>query len=343
MSSASGILKIGWRETIFQVVVLALVFIFYCFDRHDMEVINYKVAFLSSYVVAATIINYWLLPLLLYRKKHVAFILSIIILISIVIILEEWFWEPIYFEGRRADHFPGVFFSLADILPVITILVGSKFAWDVFKKQHQLEELNSVIRESELQYLKSQINPHFLFNNLNNLYSYAIENSPKTPTIILELSSVLRYMLYECREEYVPLHKELEHLENFTKLNELQIEDRGKITFEKSEVPPGFRIAPLILIVFVENAFKHSQSSQSEDIEINIKTRITEDGNLYFECRNSFNPTTNTDKLTHGIGLENVKKRLQLMYPHLHMLEISQDKQYFTVHLHIHLNKGNKS
>lgn len=343
MGSDTVISKISWREIIFQIAILALVFIFYCFDRHDMEIINYRVAFLSSYVIAATVINYGLLPRFLYQKKHISFILSIILVIALVIVVEEWFWEPIYFEGKRAKYFPGIFYSLADILPVISILVGSKFAWDVIRKQNQLEELNSVVRDSELQYLKSQINPHFLFNNLNNLYSYAIENSPKTPTIILELSSVLRYMLYECREEYVPLHKELEHLENFTKLNELQIEDRGKITFDTSEVPPGFKIAPLILIVFVENAFKHSQSSQSEDIEIKIKTRINDDGYLYFECINSFNPTTNTEKLTQGIGLENVKKRLQLIYPHLHSLDISQDNRYFTVHLHIQLNKGKKS
>lgn len=343
MSLETSMSKITWKEVLFQIAIHGLVFIFYCFDRHDMQVMNYRVAFLTSYIIAGIIINYWLLPLFLYRKKHLAFILSTVLLISIVIIVEEWFWEPLYFEGKRAANFPGIFFSLTDILPVISILVGSKFGWDVFRKQNQLEELNSVVRDSELQYLKSQINPHFLFNNLNNLYSYAIENSPKTPTIILELSSVLRYMLYECREEYVPLHKELEHLENFTKLNELQIEDRGQISFEKSDVPPGFKIAPLILIVFVENAFKHSQSSQSEDIEINIKTKITEEGNLYFECINSFNPTTNTESLTHGIGLKNVRKRLELIYPNLHRLDIKQDKRYFTVHLHIHLNNGNKS
>ena len=94
------------------------------------------------------------------------------------------------------------------------LLVGFKFAWDAQNKQTELEQLRNVVTESQLQFLKSQINPHFLFNSLNNLYSYALENSPKTPEIILELSSLLRYMLYECQEEQVPLSKEVKYLED---------------------------------------------------------------------------------------------------------------------------------
>lgn len=131
-----------------------------------------------------------------------------------------------------------------------------------------------MVKDSELQFLKSQINPHFLFNNLNNLYSHAIENSPKTPSIIIELSSVLRYMLYDCKENYVSLEKEISHLKNFTELYKLQIEHRGNIqfktdTFENSK----FKIAPLILMVFIENAFKHSTSNQSDNIHITINVK----------------------------------------------------------------------
>lgn len=110
-----------------------------------------------------------------------------------------------------------------------------------------------MVAESRMQFLKSQINPHFLFNNLNNLYAYALENSPKTPKIILELSALLRYMLYDCQADYVPLAKEIKCLNDFINLQELQIENRGTIEFNISGKAENQLVAPLILIVFIEN------------------------------------------------------------------------------------------
>jgi LytS/YehU family sensor histidine kinase len=226
------------------------------------------------------------------------------------------------------------------VLPVIAILSGFKFAWDAISSQSEVEKLRTSAQENELQFLKSQINPHFLFNNLNNLYSYAIDNSPKTPAIILELSSVLRYMLYDCKEKYVPLSKEIEHLKNYTQLSELQIENRGTVDFKTGITGSGYRIAPLILTVFVENAFKHSTASQSEDIFISVDITVSENGLLEFKCANSFRRETNTDDLSHGIGLQNVKKRLRLIYPRAHNLTIYETDTSYSVKLSIDLKKG---
>ena len=177
-----------------------------------------------------------------------------------VIIVEEMVLEPLLFPGtRRGNEFPGIYVSLLGVLPVMCILSGFKFGWDALKKQAQIDELESTIQESELQFLRNQINPHFLFNNLNNLYSYALQESPKTPEIILEMSGVLRYMLYESKEQFVSLKKELEQLGNFILLYKLQIEDRGEVRFNVDKIEGEYKIAPLILIVFIENAFKYSQ------------------------------------------------------------------------------------
>ncbi|WP_238934541.1 sensor histidine kinase [Aurantibacter crassamenti] len=258
-------------------------------------------------------------------------------MVAIIIAVEELILERIYYPDTRGQHFPGVIYSLLDVMPVITILAGFKFAWDASKKQLEVEELRLSIRDSELQFLKSQINPHFLFNNLNNLYSYAIMQSPKTPSIILELSSVLRYMLYDCKEKYVALSKEIEHLKNFTKLNELQIEERGTVTINTSTTETGFKIAPLILNVFIENAFKHSTASQSKDINIKIDLTVNDAGILDFKCNNTFQPVGNTDSLSKGIGLQNVKKRLQLLYPDAHELQISESENNYGVSLKMQL------
>jgi two-component system LytT family sensor kinase len=204
-------------------------------------------------------------------------------------------------------------------------------------KQREVEVLQSVIKESELQFLKSQVNPHFLFNNLNNLYAYAIENSPKTPEIILELSSVLRYMLYDCQVELVALTKEVEQMQNFINLNELQIEERGEIKIETKNIRGNYKIAPLILIVFIENAFKHSTASLTENIKIDISVELLDRGILKFICKNNHQPQSNTDNLTHGIGLANVRKRLELLYPNAHQLIITGDENWYEVDLEIGL------
>lgn len=334
--------NIHWRKTkeiLFQIVLHVLVFIFYSFDKNNPQIEAHQVIFFLNYAVATSIISYLLLPRFFYQKKYLHFFIYLILTIAAVIVLEEFVLEKIYFPDTKGMRFPGIFYTLLDILPVISILSGFKFAWDAMEKQREVEQLQTAMKESELQFLTSQINPHFLFNNLNNLYSYAITNSPKTPEIILELSSVLRYMLYECRAKYVPLTKEIKQLENFFNLYELQIEERGTLQFTTQNIRGGYQIAPLIMIVFIENAFKHSTASQSEDIFIEVHLELLDAGVLTFYCKNSFRPQSNTDSLSKGIGLENVQKRLQLLYPDSHELEIRKGEEEFEVRLRIELRE----
>ena len=328
------------RELIFQVVLHILVFVFYSYDRRHPEIDIYEVTFFLSYVFAGLIITYYLMPKFLYQKKHWKFFGSVLLVIVGVILLEELVLEQIFFPGtKRARAFPGVYYALFEVVPVIAIFCGFKFGWDALQKQKQIDELKSTVEESELQFLRSQINPHFLFNNLNNLYSYALENSPKTPEIILEMSGVLRYMLYECKEKYVPLKKEVEQLHNFIKLYKLQIEDRGKVRFETHQIKSGYQVAPLILIVFIENAFKHSQSGQSSNIKIDIG--VSQKGNqLQFTCSNNFESADQLDTVANGIGLRNVKKRLELLYPNKHQLQIEKKNNQFSVMLTMELEKS---
>jgi len=327
------------KEVIFQVLLHIVLFLFFSFDRNQPQIQEFKVVAFINYALGALVINYVLLPHFFYRKKYLQFFLYVAIMVAVIIAVEELVLEQIYYPDTRGRYFPGVIYSLLDVMPVITILAGFKFAWDASKKQLEVEQLRSSVQESELQFLKSQINPHFLFNNLNNLYSYAIAQSPKTPSIILELSSVLRYMLYDCKEKFVALPKEIEHLKNFTKLNELQIEERGKVTFNTENMQLGYVIAPLILTVFVENAFKHSTASQSNGIFIKVDVKISNKGVLDFECRNSFRPMGNTENLSQGIGLENVKKRLQLLYPNAHDLSIDESDGVYIVQLKLQLKQ----
>lgn len=333
-------------EIVFQAILLILVFVFYAFDRNyktaGVAVEPYKIAFFMNYAAAALLINYVLLPKFLYQKKYVHFALCTAAVVALVIFVEEGVIEQIYFPDTRGKGFPGVFANLVTSLPVISILTGFKFAWDVLARQRKMEEMQMLIKESELQYLKSQINPHFLFNNLNNLYAYALEQSPKTPEIILELSDVLRYMLYDCKASYVYVKQELAQLQNFVRLSELQIEERGEVEFKSEIEDDEFLIAPLILNVFVENAFKHSLSSKAAEMCIKIKCQLRADGAFTFSCQNSFSAQTNAKQLAQGIGLENVKKRLNMIYSKSHTLTITDADGWYAVQLKINLHKQSR-
>ncbi len=328
-----------FNELLFQVMLNILVFIFFAFDRRIPGIDFMQIYFYVNYAIAAFVINYFLLPRFLYNNRYWEFIVYATVVVAFVIFIEEAFLEQIFYPDTRGKKFLGIFYNLLSTMPTLTILVGFKFAWDAIIKQRELQQLKSLIKESELQFLKSQINPHFLFNNLNNLYANAVEQSPATPKIILELSSVLRYMLYECKAEYVPLKKEIEHLENYINLSELQIEGRGQVHVEIGNIPSTYHIAPLILSVFIENAFKHSVSSQTDHIDITIKVKVDDDGKLHFHCNNTYLEQSNTESLDHGIGLDNVRKRLELIYPHSHNLKIDTSDGHYDVELSIDLTK----
>lgn len=331
------------KELLFQIILHLMVFYFLTIDNERGRVIYelgwFQVASFLNYILANILISYVLLPKFFYNKKYLQFSIFFLLIVMTVIFIEEYFLDELFFPGTRRADVKGVFLSLGETLSVLVTLAGMKIAWDSINRQKELDQLKITVKESELSFLNSQINPHFLFNNLNNLYSYAVEQSPKTPEIILGLSGVLRYMLYECREKTVPLFSEIEHLKNFIQLYELQIEERGTVDFKIQNVNNHYQIAPLILNVFVENAFKHSQTGQSEEIQISVSARVNSRGEFEFTCINNFEESEFEENNHHGIGLENVKKRLFLLYPDKHQLTIQKSKNVYSVSLIIQLEE----
>ncbi|UYQ95614.1 histidine kinase [Chitinophaga horti] len=334
------------KEAIYQTVIVFVLMIFFSFSLDGSQHQSLqslfkpsKLAFFANYLAAAMIINYVLLPMFYYRKRMLLFVAALAVLITLVIMVDEYVLEQIFFPDTRGTYFPGLAFTLVETLPIIIIMVAFKLAWDSNHKQRELERLKSLMKESEIEFLKSQINPHFLFNNLNTLYAYAIDRSPKTPSIILELSAVLRYMLYECKTDFVALTTEIQHLENYVALNQLQIGERGKIRFSKEIEHLTFTIPPMVLIVFVENAFKHSAGSQAGNIDIDVQVRVSEQGLLTFSCRNNYSQHYPSSGLAKGIGLENVKKRLDLQFRSEHTLDIQDNGQLFAIELTMRLKK----
>jgi LytS/YehU family sensor histidine kinase len=197
-------------------------------------------------------------------------------------------------------------------------------------RQSEREKLNA-----ELSYLKAQINPHFLFNTLNSIYSLAIEKSDQTPAAIVKLSGMMRYVISDAGHHLVSLSKEIEYLHNYIELQKVRFGNAVSLSFKVTGVYAGEQIAPLILISFVENAFKHGINA-AEDSDIRIEINITSH-QLHFT---SFNNKVTIQKMPEdrgGLGIDNTKKRLELLYPGRHTLEITDDPLYFSVSLLLQL------
>lgn len=331
------LLKRANREFLFLGIFIALLIFLDTFDRTEPGLQWHKIAYKLNYIGAALFVNYFLIPRYFYTKKYSAFTFGFLIVLVVVVFVDEYFVEWLFY--RNSARYENVLFlmTLIQSLPTILLVIGFKFAWDAFQKQQKIDSLKRMVAENELQFLNSQINPHFLFNNLNNLYAYALDNSPKTPEIILQLSSILRYMLYDCRDKTVLLSKELDNLNDYVQLSKLQLAEEGGVTFNIEGIPGELRIAPLILIVFVENAFKHAPASQVNNVKINISVKIM-DNTLKFLCENNYSEESNTRNLPNGIGLKNVQERLDLSYADRHKLNIEKKKDWYKVFLEIDLS-----
>ena len=324
------------KELLYLIVSHLLLFLVTAVSMRDPEIQLFEVLAFVNYAIGAFIISYLLLPRFYSNKKLVGLIIYSSIVVLCIILVEELILERIFFADNRGKQM-NIIFTVLQVFPKIMMLVGFKLGWDSLTIRNEMEKLKNLATQNELQFLQSQINPHFLFNNLNNLYSYALEKSDKTPEIILQLSGLLRYMLYECKEEYVSLRKDVDQLSNFIALNELQIENRGIVTFTTSDNLDRYKIAPLLLIVFVENAFKHSVSSLSDEIKISVDVKVNEEGKLQFSCENSYSESTNIDNIANGIGLVNVEKRLELIYKDRYNLKSSSQDGVYRVLLNIDL------
>lgn len=214
---------------------------------------------------------------------------------------------------------------------------------DWAKHQREKKELERQNLQSELNFLRSQVNPHFLFNTLNSLYALTLKKSDKAPETVLKLSEIMRYMLYESNEKKVPLSKELSYMRNYLELESLRHGDRTDIKLDIKGNINGQEIAPLLLIPFVENAFKHGAQRASDLNYVHIDLSVDKN-QLNFSVKNS-KPDNNlldiidsNNKKSGGIGLVNVKRRLNLIYQDNYELTINNESECFDVNLIISLN-----
>lgn len=290
--------------------------------------------------IAIFYINYLIiLPKLLNKKKYLWCALSMILLVLVGGLfkygLAKVFEDIVLVRGTKKEYhlsfkdyylgalFIGCFF--------IFLSTAFKFMVDWFVNEKVKSNLENEKLTAELAFLKSQINPHFLFNTLNNIYSLAYQHSEKTPAAILKLSEIMRYMLYESNEELVDLSKEIRYLENYIELQKLRFKNHAFVNLVITGMAQNQKIMPLVLISFVENAFKHGVATEEQNpIDIYIKI---EPDKIIFKVSNKVNQS-NKDE-SGGIGLLNVKRRLDLFYKDHYCLKIENNSGFYAAELQL--------
>ena len=314
----------------------------------------YSFIFIYSFKILAQAIAaygliYWIIPNLLNKKKHLLFILVSIswlyLVFTFLMTFKYYYLEP-KFPGffddwlghkmsvpERLTSFKLIFREFSFITYPIIIMGFISFN----RKQQRLLKLEEEKKSMELKFLKNQLNPHFLFNTLNNLYALTLKKDDKAPEIIAKLSEILDFVLYRCNDDFVPIEKENYLLENYISLEKLRYnENRLDISFIK-DIQENSKISPLILLTFVENAFKHGVINETEKavIRINLQSKKQQ---ITFRIENT-KPQNKTAKAfgKSQIGLENVQKQLDLLYPKKHQLEIDETQRKFAVKLMLYV------
>lgn len=298
------------------------------------------------HVIQVYVIIYFLIPRYLLATKYLNFILGIIILTLFVSaispVIAHFIVVPLREKVGIDPPFNSIFYGLISGLRGSSTVAGfaamiklSKL-WYIKNIYNQQLEKEKV--KAELELLKSQLHPHFLFNTLNNLYGMILEKSDKSAEIVLKLSEMLRYVLYETKKEKVPLERELEFISNYISLEKMRYSDLEVSIDIKGDVK-GVRVVPALFLPFVENAFKYGVSERLEQSWIKMQLKI-EDDMLSFKLINS-KVLKETGVTPHkgGIGLLNIRKRLQMQYPEMFELETKEYDQIFVVRLVLRIER----
>lgn len=308
----------------------------------------YSWKILAQVIVAYGLI-YWIIPQTLNKKKYFVFLFCAIgwlyLVFALLMILKYYYLEP-KFPGffddwlghkmsvpERLTSFTLIFREFSFITYPIIILGFISFN----RKQQRLLKLEEEKKSMELKVLKNQLNPHFLFNTLNNLYTLTLKKDDKAPEVIAKLSEILDFVLYRCNEDFVSIEKEITLIENYIALEKLRYdENRLDISFTK-DILENNKISPLILLTFIENAFKHGVVNETQKAKIQLNL-VCKKNQIIFcientKPQNEFASVSNKSQ----IGLVNVRKQLDLLYPKKHQLEIEETKTNFKVKLCLYL------
>ena len=336
----SGLLKRRWLyHFLFWLLYYALSLILYLSIHVEISLLFFTEIFCQVMInVVFSYFNlYVLIPHLVFKRKYaayaVAFLLTVVAcsvcVVGMPMPLDYLFGQP----PQKTPVWSIKYIAIDAVLAVYTLglTTGIKFVKDSLLDQQLKKEREQHYLETELKFLKSQIQPHFFFNTLNNIYSLTLKQSAQAPEVILKLSDLMSYMLYDSTAPLVPLSKEIAYLRNYVDIEQLRFGSRLSVSFTTEGPIDAAEISPMILILFLENSFKHGVKNNISRIHLAIELRV-KDGVLHFHVEN---PVSEEDPPGehNGIGLKNVRRRLDLLYGKEYSLDIRENNRLFIVDL----------
>jgi sensor histidine kinase YesM len=318
------------------------------------NLVNYLVL-LPSQLMAAYFLIYYQIPKLFLKKKYVSFVVSFLVSGYMFVMFGRLctvhIAEPLTRRGEyESETFLEIlmdpFYLFAIYFPAVYVIVflmlAIKSIKERFEERHQIEVLQKEKMHTELKFLKAQIHPHFLFNTLNSIYALTLTKSDAAPEVVLKLSEMLDYMLYQCNEPRIAVHKEVALIQGYTDLERIRYGAQLDLTFSHNVDDPNAQMAPLVLLSFVENAFKHGSSGNPTNPKVHIHLEVFK-GCLKFRVFNTqlkVSPVGASEVTKVGIGNANVKRQLDVYYPNAYDLKVEEDVQSYEVNLTIDLNKN---
>ena len=340
------IIKTILVHLLFWIAVWFFYFYFFSFNSDNRDyIIWFSSTILPVTIILTYFMVYYLVPRFLLKKEYWRFTLYSFytIVISSNIIIPLIFGSFIFKSNYNIKHMPLMSKNIIFVLVLVYLIPGIvSFIYLLnqnFKSisknkelQNKILETQLQLKEQELHYLKMQIHPHFLFNTLNTIYGFALKQSKYTPDIILKLSNLLDYILYHINKPQVALKEEVMHIKEYIELEKIRFEDTLKIIFTANNIDENIEVAPMLLIPFIENAFKHGNLIDGY-LRIEVTVNVT-NNNLDFELRNTIVNQKEQNE-NGGIGLENIKKRLDLNYKDNYILKNQKKDNWYIVNLTI--------
>ncbi len=338
-------LRISYHISFWVVYLILNTWLGSLYNRIDLQraFIN-ELSVLPVKLLLTYFVFYRIIPLYLDRDKLWKLIGLTSLAFAVAILLyrmtTEWILFPLTNPGRNVAFFnwKGLYLIAFDLFITVAAATTIKMIRVHYKSLEFEKELMREKLQSELNFLRSQINPHFLFNTLNNLYGLARKKSDHTAEAILMLSKIMRFMLYDCRAPRIAVADEARVIRDYIELEKLRYNERLTVHYEEHLEPPGGFIAPLLLLPFVENSFKHGAGGTTGGVQISVRLHLKDDV-LDFEVVNTVDSDTPPPR-TEGIGLKNVRRQLELLYPDRHKLFAGRQDGLFRVHLTVQLNEN---
>ncbi|MET0636613.1 MAG: histidine kinase [Chitinophagaceae bacterium] len=303
----------------------------------------YFIACVSVRVILLMVIAYlnlqFFLPKYLLKKRYLAYfaavLLSVIGYLAIQSLFDYYLYGYVVGPLRNSRLIETLSYNFFSTLWYLGLMLALKLSIDWYGQQLTIQKITVEKLNAEVDFLRAQVNPHFLFNVLNNLYALTLKKSTLAPDVVLKLSEMMEYMLYDSSDEKVLLEKEVTYLANYIELERLRFNGDVSINLNVDAVMNGQEIAPLLLLPLVENAFKHGLGEQAENSWLKVNIRLDK-STLTLKVENARSPSS-VSKNKGGIGLENLRKRLDLLYPARHHLKLEDKRTNYEAILEIEL------